>query len=153
MNTISDRALEFAKHKGYNAAEFERIAGLSNGMTRNLCEKTRKSTFDRISNAFPELNINWLRTGSGEMLLDNNTVNANDMRVGDRFICDVSHGSAATLGNQSPVYKDVKIGKDDCANQEVEELRKLLAEAQNRISNLEGRIEEKESFIQKLLAR
>lgn len=70
-STIVDRALEYAKSKKLNAAEFERFSGLSNGMLKSLSENTRRSTFDRISKAFPDLNIEWLKTGEGEMLNPN----------------------------------------------------------------------------------
>lgn len=65
---IVERASSFLKYKHMNSAEFERYSGLANGMFKKLSEKTRNQTFDRISKAFPELDINWLRTGEGEML-------------------------------------------------------------------------------------
>lgn len=65
---IFERASAFLKYKGINAADFERISGLANGMLKKLGDKTRHQTFVRISNAFPELNIDWLRTGQGDML-------------------------------------------------------------------------------------
>ena len=39
-------------------------------MVKKLSSKTRHQTFIRISNAFPDLNIEWLRTGTGDMLSD-----------------------------------------------------------------------------------
>lgn len=65
---ITYRALEFCKYKGITAADFERNCGLANGMLKKLGENTRKQTFIRISNAFPDLNTEWLRTGVGEMI-------------------------------------------------------------------------------------
>lgn len=142
------RALKEFLGKSYNRIAEE--CGLKNVQTlydiKNGKHGISKDVADLITGKYLNISKSWLLAGEGEMLRQSTN-------EGDRNINNVSHGSAATLGNQSPVYKDVKIGKDDCANQEVEELRKLLAEAQNRISNLEGRIEEKESFIQKLLAR
>lgn len=75
--TIVDRALAFAKYKGITSADFERVSGLANGMLKKLSERTRFQTFNRISNAFPELNIEWLRTGVGEMTNNNNGMSQN----------------------------------------------------------------------------
>lgn len=67
--SISERALEYSKYKGLTAADFERDSGLANGMLKKLSDKTRRQTFTRIGAAFPDLNIEWLRTGQGDMLL------------------------------------------------------------------------------------
>lgn len=66
--TIAERALEYCEAKKLNAVDFEKLSGLSNGMAKKLSDKTRPYTFDRISKAFPDLNINWLKTGEGSML-------------------------------------------------------------------------------------
>lgn len=65
---IRDRLLEFLKSKGMKKAAFEKQTGLSNGFVDKMGENTRTSNLEKISNAFPELNIVWLRTGEGEML-------------------------------------------------------------------------------------
>ena len=46
-----------------------------------MSDNTRKSTIDRISTAFPDLNQTWLLTGRGEMLNPNSsnvTINGNE---------------------------------------------------------------------------
>lgn len=70
---INKRLNAFIELKGMNVREFERRCGLSNGSASKIAESSRKSTYDRISNAFPELNIDWLLTGKGEMLLEQDT--------------------------------------------------------------------------------
>ena len=79
---ITYRALEFCKYKGITAADFERNCGLANGMLKKLGENTRKQTFIRISNAFPDLNTEWLRTGAGEMI----KANASITQTGDNSV-------------------------------------------------------------------
>lgn len=74
---ISLRALEYCKYKGITAADFERISGLANGMLRKLGINTRKQTYIRISNAFTDLDVDWLRTGVGEMLNKSIEMNQN----------------------------------------------------------------------------
>lgn len=65
---LLERAKEFISCKSLTAKQFEQIVGLSNGAFSKLSDSTRKSTIDRISKAFPELNTEWLITGRGEML-------------------------------------------------------------------------------------
>lgn len=92
---ISLRALEFCKYKGMTAADFERICGLANGMLKKFGENTRKQTYIRISNAFPELNIEWLRTGAGEMIRSNTSIT----QTGDNNV--LQHGQAGHDLNQT----------------------------------------------------
>lgn len=58
----------FIESEGIYVADFERKCGLSNGSVAKMGDGTRRSTLDRISNAYPHLNVNWLLTGEGSML-------------------------------------------------------------------------------------
>lgn len=78
---LQDRIRKFAEYKGLQPKSFELIVGLSNGAFSKLSDNTRKSTIDRISTAFPDLNQTWLLTGRGEMLNPNSsnvTINGNE---------------------------------------------------------------------------
>lgn len=66
--SLRERVILFIEHKNLNKAEFERLVGLSNDAVSKMTDNTRMSTLDKISNAFPELNIAWLKTGEGEMI-------------------------------------------------------------------------------------
>lgn len=65
---LKDRILKFISYKRITNQSFEQLAGLSNGAVNKMGDNTRKSTLDKISNTFPELNRVWLLTGEGEML-------------------------------------------------------------------------------------
>lgn len=67
---VKERLLQFIAHKGINKTTFEKNCGLSNDAVGKMGENTRASTFDKISNTYPDLNIIWLKTGVGEMLID-----------------------------------------------------------------------------------
>lgn len=71
---LLERAKEFINCKSLTAKQFEQIVGLSNGAFSKLSDSTRKSTIDRISKAFPELNVAWLINGEGEMLNHENDI-------------------------------------------------------------------------------
>ena len=67
---LRERINLFIEFKGINKVIFERLANLSNGFVDKAGDNTRKSSLDKISNAFPELNVSWLRTGEGKMTKD-----------------------------------------------------------------------------------
>ena len=66
---LKDRLLQFIDYTGLEIAVFERSIGLSNGAGHKMGEGTRNSTIDKISVKYPDLNIVWLKTGVGNMLL------------------------------------------------------------------------------------
>lgn len=68
MNDLKERLLYFIDYKKITVQSFERTVGLSNASVAKMGNNTRRSTIDKISNMFPELNTNWLLTGEGEML-------------------------------------------------------------------------------------
>lgn len=69
MNDFVERLLEFINYCGFSQNEFELKCGVSH---TNLREKKQGPTamyLMKIVTAFPELNLNWLFRGEGEMLL------------------------------------------------------------------------------------
>ena len=67
---LKSRLREFIDYKGLSVQSFELQCGLSNGAVSKMGNNTRRSTIDKISKTYPELNTNWLLTGEGGMLLD-----------------------------------------------------------------------------------
>lgn len=94
---MNNRINEFVKYKRISVAEFEKRCGLSNGAVAKMGDNTRKSTIDKISMVFPEVNTIWLRTGEGEMLKSAKpaplSVTGNDNAVNNSN-CQISHNSA-----------------------------------------------------------
>lgn len=66
---LNERILTFISHLEMNVAEFERNCNLSNGSVSKMGDNTRRSTLERISKIYPSLNLNWLLTGEGSMIL------------------------------------------------------------------------------------
>ena len=79
---LKDRMITFIKAKGLTNSRFENIATLSNGAVSKMGDNTRKSTLDKISKIFPELNLVWLQTGEGNMLNDYSEPKANAELLG-----------------------------------------------------------------------
>lgn len=68
--SLKDRVLDFIKTKRLTISGFENFVGLSNGAVSKMGENTRRATLDKISKAYPEINLIWLQTGEGKMLKD-----------------------------------------------------------------------------------
>ena len=68
MGTLKERLMQVINKLGITKAQFEKNVGLSNGFVDKSGDNTRKSSLEKISNTYPEININWLMTGEGEML-------------------------------------------------------------------------------------
>lgn len=65
---ISKRLVEFIKSIGKPVSVFEAELGLSNGFVAKTNEKMQKKTRQVIQQAYPQLNIDWLFSGEGEMI-------------------------------------------------------------------------------------
>lgn len=71
---LRDRLIQFIKSQHLTVSKFEQIVGLSNGAVSRTNEKIRQRTLTSISDKFPFLNIDWLITGEGDMLIENYAV-------------------------------------------------------------------------------
>lgn len=63
------RLREFIAYNHLTNKTFEEQVGLSNGTASRLGFNSRRSTVNRIANKFPNLNMDWLYTGEGPMLI------------------------------------------------------------------------------------
>lgn len=66
--SIKDRLLQFIAHKGLTNKSFETKCGLGNGFVSKVGDSIRKEKLEKISNTFPELNIDWIINEKGDML-------------------------------------------------------------------------------------
>lgn len=71
MEDFKERIFWFVKeHVGCSNREFERRCGLTNGQVSSIgAQGPTASVISRIANTYPELNLNWLFRGEGEMIL------------------------------------------------------------------------------------
>ncbi len=68
---IIERILHFTKYKQFSLRQFEKKIGSSSGLLSNANRKKtdiQSKWVSKIIEMFPELNSEWLLTGSGEML-------------------------------------------------------------------------------------
>ncbi len=71
---IKQRMLNFIEYNGLDIKRFELNVGLSNGFVSHIGDSIRKKSLDKISERYPELNLNWLLTGIGDMIQHVNSV-------------------------------------------------------------------------------
>jgi hypothetical protein len=85
MEDFRKRLLEFIeRHLGVSQREFERMCGLSQGIINKTGPKGPSvEVLWKISNKFPELNLNWLVAGSGEMLIGDSSQNTLTINIGN----------------------------------------------------------------------
>ena len=77
--TVKQRLIKYLKYKGLGQTKFEEMAGLSRGYISNLKKEPSTSKLLKILAAAPDLNQQWLITGEGEMLVDDNK-NMNELQ-------------------------------------------------------------------------
>ena len=65
---MKDRLVEFLAYLGLGQNKFEEIVGLSRGFVHNVGDSIREVNLAKILAKYPELNVNWLKTGEGNML-------------------------------------------------------------------------------------
>jgi len=65
---MKERLIEFLAYLGIGQTKFEEKVGLSRGFVNNIGENITSKSLKKITEIYPELNINWLKTGVGSML-------------------------------------------------------------------------------------
>ena len=65
---MNERILKVIDYLDISISEFERSCNLSNGAVSKMGDNTRRSTLNKICDTYPQLNIDWLLTGKGDMV-------------------------------------------------------------------------------------
>jgi hypothetical protein len=68
MSEIQQRIREFIDQQGITIKKFEETADLSNGFVQKVGSYIRDKSLEKVKKAYPNLNIEWLTSGYGEML-------------------------------------------------------------------------------------
>lgn len=146
--SIKDRLIEFIEAKNLNKNKFEKMCGLSIGYIGNISKGLGAVGYEKISKAFPELNMTWLTFGEGEMLKHNFFVD-NSQRDGSIKIIGENNkhiygGNNRNTGNIN--RKDEH--KENEAYKEVEHLKVIIAEKEGIINNLQEQLRAKDEQLQ-----
>ena len=67
-NKLRNRVRQYCEYMNIRVSQFEKKAGLSNGYFNQVSKKPSEAKLDTIAKAHPNLSIDWLCTGRGEMI-------------------------------------------------------------------------------------
>ena len=110
MDEVQERLQEFIKYLGITNMEFEQRAKLSNGFATSTNKRMRKGSKMLLRDAFPELNMEWLIKGEGEMLnKGDNIINSSGAKSANAIYgnATVINDSFPEKRNKIPFYDDV----------------------------------------------
>jgi hypothetical protein len=65
---MKERLIKFLTYLKMGQNSFEEKVGLSRGFVNKVGDSIREKNLHKIITHYPELNVNWLKTGEGSML-------------------------------------------------------------------------------------
>jgi len=68
--TTKERLKEFVFKIGYGQNAFEKFIGIANGYLASKSTSITSDTIEKVLAKFPDLDLNWLFTGEGEMMIE-----------------------------------------------------------------------------------
>ena len=68
MSTIKDRIIDFIKAENISKRGFASAIGKSNSYVNNIVSTISADAIQKIQSEYPNLNIDWLLTGEGDMV-------------------------------------------------------------------------------------
>ena len=95
-STVKERLIAFINYLGMSKNAFENACGLSTRYVSNISASVSPDKLKQISLKFPELNVEWLLTGQGDMLRE--TLSTSTFS-GDITIGDVSNSNISNVGH------------------------------------------------------
>ena len=135
QNNVKSRLIEFLKFKSISQKAFAQSVGVSAGFVNAIRVSIQPKTLEKISNVYPDLNITWLLTGVGPMLLDG---------APPASVSSVSNSAVAMHGT---AINTVTTESSNSASRDSQELQL----AKQKIEALEKLLDEKERLIKVLL--
>lgn len=120
MSETKERLLQFLRYKKLGQQKFEISIGMSNGWANKVGDSIRENTLQKIKEIYPELNIAWLKSGVGEMLITGDSEGTQEA-PGDS---ETSHHHPAhtvpllPIAAQGGSFNDfiVSVRENDCEN-------------------------------------
>lgn len=144
---MKERILQFIDYKGFSKRKFYAETGLSNG----ILDKTSGlsvETLEKIYSVFPEINLEWLITGKGEMLKSSQNIT-----IKDNLNSAIVSNNSGSIGNIS-----VNDRKEDIAvlYERLEHKDREIALLERELSSYkytEAKLEKANEFANKLYER
>ncbi len=67
MSPLQDRLKQFIALMDMSVLAFENKCGMAQGTVNKMTDNSRQRTLEKIHKTYPQLNMDWLKTGEGEM--------------------------------------------------------------------------------------
>ena len=150
--TVKERLTNYLAFKRINKSEFGRIIGVSTSFISSMRKSLQPDKVSSIAKNFPDLNIQWLLTGEGDMLNGGNS-------VGDSNIASIAgNNNKQTIGSigidNRQYYSDspdVLRAQIDLLDERIKEKDAQIKEKDAQIKEKDAQIKEKDAQIKKLL--
>ena len=108
MSNVKERLIFFLDSKRISKAEFGRQIGVSNAFVTSIKNSISPEKLQKIKDSYPELNVEWLLTGEGAMLIGD--VNGGNNAIGKESKVIVNESE--TISNLISVIKKEQEQKD-----------------------------------------
>lgn len=143
---VRERLVKYLAFKGITQMEFQKTIGASSGYVRNIVNTIGAKFQFRIGQAYPDLNLNWLLTGSGNMLnsnYSNDGVNGSNVINGSNA---ANVKQSINIDHSNDLYKQMLEMKDviDTLKDKIAALRKNVFKASicPTVEEMKGRLNE-----------
>lgn len=144
MSTVQERLATFLAEKNLSAQAFERKCNIGVATASKLSENSRETTFAKIAKGYPQLNIEWLKTGVGKMLKELPTIDIDlDVKLGGH-----SQLALRDITNIGDAKTQIII-----LQERIKYLEKELGEKDKRIEELNASLERERKMNDYLMAK
>ena len=159
--TTKERLKEFVSIQGLGQNAFEKKVGIAVGYLASKSVSVTSDTIEKVIENFPNLNLDWLMTGKGEMLKNTGTMTGSNQGDGNKI--EYKNSGNVGVGNtvnvtlpESGTQKIIKpdgsveltsIGSNDDASDKLQRENEALKE---KISHLMDNMQLKDELIASL---
>lgn len=114
--TVKERLNAFLRYKEVNNSEFGRAIGVSSAFVSSIRKSIQPDKIEKIKSTFPDLNVSWLLTGEGPMLVSDakggaGAVVSSEERLTDENSFKYYFEMTATAGNIEG-FTDSELGQE-----------------------------------------
>ena len=132
MQTLQERLKTFITSLDSSVLAFENKCGIAPGTVNKMSDKSRPKTLEKIHKQFPQLNMEWLQTGEGQMLNPQPSVDIDlDLKLGGQ-----SQFAMRDITNIGDANTQIVI-----LQERIKSLEKELEEKDKRIDELNASLE------------
>jgi len=111
--TTKDRLKFFSKENGFGQNTFEKHVGIAIGYLSSKSKSITSDTIERVYEKFPDLNLEWLITGKGDMFKSTSII-GNKNITGNNNLSNTGSigGHNIQISDPNPVHKKIVEDKD-----------------------------------------